>query len=52
MSRIQQCYFCNAILREVEWFLKPEDDPLINYEVNACHDCFEQRSSNADLSTV
>ena len=52
MSRIQQCYFCNDILTEVEWYLKPEDDPVINFEVNACYECFTKRSDNADFSTV
>ena len=44
MSRIQQCYFCDAILTEVEWFLKVEDDPVVNFEANACYHCFEKSS--------
>lgn len=42
MSRIQQCYFCNEILDDVEYSLRPDDD-VINYEVNACYDCYEKR---------
>lgn len=44
MSRMQQCYFCSSIIDEPEYFLRPDDD-VINYEVNACHDCYEKRTN-------
>jgi len=45
MSRIQQCYFCDVVLDDVEYFLRPEND-VINYKVNACHDCYEKRTKH------
>ena len=51
MSRIQQCYFCEMIIDEPEYFMKPEED-AIYWEVVVCLDCYERRSKHADFSTV